>query len=187
MRSVFAVVGFLLLVLPTPSIAETRAAKATKTSGRMVVEVEINRPDASRRYRKPYVAVWVEDKDRFPVKTIALWLMKNNPGPRWHPDLRQWYKSDRMRLLVEDESLIDGMSGATRSPGKYKFAWDGTDNDGKVLPPGEYMFYVESAREHGTYQLIKESIELGKPFKKSLSGNNEIKSVRLDYQTGASK
>ncbi|MGB7342842.1 MAG: DUF2271 domain-containing protein [Pirellulaceae bacterium] len=178
---------FALLALPNHSLADDGAADLTKAANRMVIEVEIDRPDASRRYRKPYVAMWVEDKDKFPVKTIALWLMKDNPGPRWHPDLRQWYKSDRMRLLVEDEKLIDGMSGPTRSPGKHKVAWDGTDNKGKPLPPGQYTFYIESAREHGTYQLIKEVIELSKPFNKSLPGNNEIKSVALDYQTEVAK
>lgn len=108
--------------------------------------------------------------------------MTDNPGPRWHPDLRQWYKGDRMRSLADDKSLIDGISGATRSPGKHKVAWDGKDNTGKPLPAGKYTLYVEAAREHGSYQLIKQEIEIGdQPFTKSITGNVEIKAVELEY------
>ena len=154
----------------------------SKLDTKMLVQIEINRPSGGRKYRSPYVAVWLEDKDRFPVRTLALWLMTDQPGPRWHRDLRQWYKSDQMRSLVEDQNLIDGMSGPTRVPGKYKFGWDGNDNDGKPLPSGTYTLYAEAAREHGTYQLIKEDIEIGdRPFKKSLEGNIEIKAVELEY------
>lgn len=156
-------------------------------SGRMVLEVEINRPAASRRYRKPYVAVWVEDGDKYPVKTIALWIMQNRPGPRWYPDLKQWYRGDRMRSLVDEKDLIDGMSSATRSPGKYKVAWDGTDDAGVPLPPGKYNLLIESAREHGTYQLIKQEFEIGKSLKKQLKGNSEIKSVSVDYKATSEK
>ena len=113
--------------------------------------------------------------------------MKDRPGPRWHPDLKQWYRSDRMRQLVEEKSLVDGMSSATRSPGKYKIAWDATDDAGVALPAGKYTFYVEAAREHGTYQLIKHPFEIGKSMKETLKGNAEIKSVKLDYQVGTAK
>lgn len=159
----------------------------SSSKDRFIIEVEINRAGNSRRYRKPYVAVWVEDKGGYPVKTISLWLMKDRPGPRWHPDLKQWYRADRMRQLVEDKSLVDGMSSATRSPGKYKVAWDGTDDAGAALPAGKYTFYVEAAREHGTYQLIKHPIEIGKPIQETLKGNAEIKSVKLEYQVGTAK
>lgn len=114
-------------------------------------------------------------------------MMTNNPGPRWHRDLRQWYENDRMRLLVEDANLIsgvDGISGATRSPGKYKVAWDGNDNAGKPLDPGKYTLFVESAREHGRYQLTKGEIVLdGQPFKKDLKGNAEIKAVSIERRS----
>ena len=92
------------------------------------------------------------------------------------------HRSDRFRLLAEANDLIDGMSGATRSPGKYKISWDGTDNAKKPLPAGTYTLYVEAAREHGTYQLMKQDIEVGKSLKKKLKGNQEIKTVSLDYQ-----
>ncbi len=37
----------------------------------LIVDFKINRPKG-RRYRRPYVAVWLEDKDGFPLKTSVL-------------------------------------------------------------------------------------------------------------------
>ncbi|MBC7967523.1 MAG: DUF2271 domain-containing protein [Fuerstia sp.] len=45
-----------------------------------------------------------------------------------------------------------------------------------------YTLNVEAAREHGTYQIIREKLELTeKGFEKDLEGNAEIKSVRVKY------
>lgn len=162
------------------------AAKADgkhNTGHLMKIDFEISKPDNARRYRRPYVAVWVEDKDGFPVKTLSLFLMKDNPGPRWHRDLRRWYKGDQLRSLIDETSLIETVSKPTRNPGKYKVEWDGRDNDGKLLKTGEYTLMFEAAREHGTYQLIKHKFEFaGASFKKSLKGNVEIGAASVSYE-----
>ncbi|MFN5625729.1 MAG: DUF2271 domain-containing protein, partial [Planctomyces sp.] len=36
-----------------------------------------------------------------------------------------------------------------------KVAWDGRDDKGDLLQSGKYTLYIEAAREHGTYQLMK--------------------------------
>ena len=46
--------------------------------------------------RRPYVAVWIEDKDHFPVRTLAVWFQKE----RWLNELRAWYRDDRLRAHV---------------------------------------------------------------------------------------
>jgi thiamine biosynthesis lipoprotein ApbE len=147
------------------------------------VTFEINGPEGnSRRYRRPFVAVWIEDKDRLSVRTLALWLMARQPGPRWHPDLRRWYRADQARRLTDPTNLIDTISRATRQPGKYTVAWDGRDDRGKPLGPGTYAVCIEAAREHGTYQLIRKEITVGdKPFAEDLTGNVEIKSASIEY------
>jgi len=71
------------------------------------------------------VAVWVEDADGFPVRTLVLWLQEGR-GARWHRDLTRWYKQDQVRRLVDGTKLIGTVSAATRPPGKYKAVWDGT-------------------------------------------------------------
>ena len=147
------------------------------------ITFEINKASEGGRYRRPYVAVWVEDKDGFPVKTLSLFLMADNPGPRWHRDLRRWYSSDQMRLLVDQKKLIGTVSKPTRNPGLYKVAWDGTDDNDKALPTGKYTLYIEAAREHGTYQLMKSPFSLGAgEFELKLDGNEEIKSAAMTFK-----
>ena len=100
------------------------------------VNFEINGPGGqSRGYRRPYIAVWIEDKDGLTVRTLALWLMTRQPGPRWHADLRRWYRDDQVRRLADDTELIDTISRPTRPPGKYLITWDGKDDHGKPLTP----------------------------------------------------
>jgi FAD:protein FMN transferase len=154
-----------------------------ETEPQMVIEFEIKKAENAGRYRRPYVAIWIEDKDGFPVKTLLLFLMKNQPGPRWHRDLRRWYANDQMRLLVDKADIIDAVSKPTRNPGKYKVEWDGLDDAGKPLKDGEYTLFIEAAREHGTYQLMKHKFDVGgKPFEETLKGNAEISSASLKYK-----
>ncbi len=150
----------------------------------LTVQLEINRPaNESRGYRRPYVALWVEDKDEFPVKTLALWLQTNGKGLRWLPDLKRWSKMDKLRMVVDETDLVRTVSSATRAPGKYKLVWDGKDDGGKPVQQGKYTLLLEAAREHGTYQMIKEEITIGeKPFSLTLKGNVEIKGATVDYK-----
>lgn len=165
---------------PTSKLVHFQAKAAEP---QMFIEFEITKAENAGRYRRPYVAVWIEDKDGFPVKTLLLFLMKNQPGPRWHRDLRRWYADDQMRLIVDKTDIIDAVSKPTRNPGKYKVEWDGLDDAGKPIKDGEYTLLIEAAREHGTYQLMKHKFELGgKPFEESLKGNAEISSASVKYK-----
>jgi thiamine biosynthesis lipoprotein ApbE len=148
---------------------------------KLTVSYEINNPSTTR-YRRPYVAVWVEDADGFPVRTLVLWLQEGR-GARWHRDLTRWYKQDQVRRLVDGTKLIGTVSAATRPPGKYKAVWDGKDDHGNFVSQGTYTLYVEAAREHGSHQLDSETITISlKPQQGSLKGNTEIKSVEFEYK-----
>lgn len=159
-------------------------AKGWKSGMEMIVQLEINKPaNENRGYRRPYVAVWLEDKDEFPIRTLALWLQTTGKGMRWLPDLKRWNKNDGLRKVVDDTDLVRTVSSATRVPGKYKLVWDGKDDGGKLINQGQYTLYLEAAREHGTYQLIKEEITIGEnPFSKTLKGNQEIKGATVEYK-----
>jgi FAD:protein FMN transferase len=149
----------------------------------MRVNFEIAGPTGnSRRFRRPYVAVWIEDKGGLAARTLELWLQKQKPGPRWHRDLKQWFRDDQVRRQSEDTDLIDTIARATRPAGKYAVTWDGKDDHGKPLGPGIYTVCIEAAREHGTYQLIRKEVTIGdKPFAEELKGNVEIKSASVEY------
>jgi hypothetical protein len=132
--------------------------------------------------RRPYVAVWIEDKDKFPVRTLALWYQK----ARWLPELRSWYRDDRIRAMAEGNDLTASLASATRPAGKYNLKWDGKDNAGKLVKPGRYTVIIEAAREHGTYQVMRQEIEFdGRPKQFSLPGNQEISSATIDYRKSA--
>ncbi|WP_422923451.1 DUF2271 domain-containing protein [Singulisphaera sp. PoT] len=152
-----------------------------------VVNFEISPPKGNTtRYRRPYVAIWVEDEDKLSVRTLTLWVQADPPGPRWIPDLKHWYQSDQVRRLVETSDLVETISRATRPAGKYRVIWDGKDDRGEALPKGTYTLAIEVAREHGTHQIIRKEIKLDdQTFAEELKGNVEIKSASIEYRRKA--
>jgi hypothetical protein len=146
------------------------------------IALELNR--ANGFGRRPYVAVWVEDKDRFPVRTVNVWFDKY----RYLNELRAWYGSDRLRAVAEGKELIDSVSSATRAPGKYTLKWDGKDNQGKFVAAGNYTVFIEATREHGTYQLIKQDLTVNDmPRHIDLPGGSEVSAASLDYHKSGSR
>lgn len=124
--------------------------------------------------RRPYVAIWIEDEQHKAVRRLALWYRK----PRWLPDLRSF--SDAQR-----ESPIDIMSiaSATRSAGNYSLVWDGKNDKGEYVTQGNYTVFIEAAREHGTYQLMKQAMKFdGKAKSQTLAGNEEVSGANLVYK-----
>ena len=164
--------------LPRVMAAAYAPAKKDAPSLDLLINLELARLD-DPRYRRPYVAVWIEDGDHFPVRTLALWFQK----PRWLPELKSWYRADQVRNLSEGTDISTTLSSATRSPGKYTLRWDGKDNAGKPVKPGKYTVMIEAAREHGTYGIIKQEINWDRktPAQFTPAGNKEIASASFDY------
>jgi thiamine biosynthesis lipoprotein ApbE len=143
----------------------------------LLITLELARSDAWR-YRRPYVAVWVEDAQGAPVRAISLWSEK----PRYLNELRRWYH-DYPSSRQYGAELSPSVSSATRPPGKYTLRWDGTDDKGNPVKPGRYTILVEAAREHGGYDLMHHEISFDgeTPAQSSLPAGNEIAGVQLDY------
>jgi FAD:protein FMN transferase len=164
------------------------AAAAWSRDFELEVDFEINQPDGEgRRYRRPYVAIWVENKEGFPIRNLTLWVSMGGAGPfQWLPDLKRWYRADQARKEVENKDLIFTTARPTRPPGKYKVIWDGKDDHGNPVASGEYTILIDAAREHGTYQNIRKPVALGEqPFTEQLKGNVEIKSAAIEYRRKA--
>ncbi|WP_446744446.1 DUF2271 domain-containing protein [Silvibacterium acidisoli] len=131
------------------------------------------------RYRRPYVAVWVEDSDHFPVRTLALWFQ----NPRWLPELKQWYRDDQLRTLTEGTDISRTVSSATRPPGSYALKWDGKDNAGKPVKAGKYTICIEASREHGGYDIQRHELDVnGSAQQASLPSAKELGTTTLDYR-----
>ncbi len=168
-----------------PLYVHTLTTADDKDKGGLFVKFTLG-SEKGGRYLRPYVAVWLEDKDGFPVKTAVLWLQTTAPGPRWHRDLTKWYGNDQMRKLVDQKELIGTISGATRGAGEYETRFDGTDNDGQPLKPGKYSLCLEAAREHGTHQYVKETFEWSdKPIAKTeLKAGTEFRAISYRFTPG---
>jgi hypothetical protein len=139
----------------------------------VVVEFELKR-GGWYRYARPYVAVWIEDPKGKPLRTLALWFNDY----RWLPDLRRWYYLHR-----RSPRLIRAVSRPTRRPGRYGIVWDGRANDGKYVPVGQYHVLIEVVREHGTYQLIRQPVELrAEAFTVPAKGNYEVPRAAVEYR-----
>jgi thiamine biosynthesis lipoprotein ApbE len=127
----------------------------------------------SGKYRRPYMAAWVENTDGKPVRTIAVWGMQ----PKWIPQLPQWWK-----FAKNDQTLVKAVSRATRGPGKYSLVWDGKDDKGNALPQGTYTVHVEVHREHG--KLVRQTGKLdclANPAMMTLDKNAETGDTLLEY------
>lgn len=135
---------------------------------------EIRKPEGkSRSYRRPYVAVWIEDEQGNDVRTLALWIERQ----RWLRDLRKWYRIHR-----RDKEMIETVSRATRRPGTYELVWNGKSNDGQDLPTGNYVLCLEIAREHGTHQMMrapfKTEVDQAVPMDANVEVANAVVTVR---------
>ena len=177
---------------PAAPVMPTALAQDSKTvpggswgdTYEMLVNFEIGGPSGnSRRYRRPYIAVWIEDKGGLTTRTLELWLQNRQPGPRWHKDLKRWYRDDQVRRQADNTEPDRHDLAPTRPPGKYTVTWDGKDDHGKPVGPGIYTLCIEAAREHGTYQIIRKEVTIAdKPFAENLKGNVEIKSASIEYR-----
>jgi len=144
----------------------------------LVIGVELARIN-SPRYRRPYVAVWIEDKDHFPVRTLALWYDNKQ---RWLPELKNWYRENQIRTMAEGTDITRTVSSATRMPGTYTLKWDGKDNEGKLVKAGTYTVNVEIAREHGGYELLRQPMNFNGTPQHEMLASREEGSATFDYR-----
>jgi len=189
----------LILVSPQRYLVSDRWDLFEKQSSRLVsnssldqdwnggmelkIDFSIHQPEKGGRYRRPYLAVWVEDKDGNSIRTLVLWIHNTGHGQRWLPELKRWHRSDNHRKSTDETDLVKTVSEATRKPGAYSVTWNGQDDHQKLVAPGEYTLYIESAREHGSYQLIRKKLSIADlPFLEKVEGNAEIKSVSIEYR-----
>ena len=162
---------------PAPAPAPQASGAAWDSSMELTIHLELARLD-NMRARRPYVAAWIEDKDKFPLKTLALWFDKS----RWLPELRAWNRDERMRAMAEGNDIAASVASATRPPGKYTLKWDGKDNAGKPVKPGKYTVCIEVTREHGTYQVYRQEMDFtGKANLITLAPNEEVAAAALEY------
>lgn len=165
-----AAVATTAVAATTESTATTTAAsRAMLPDGAELVVDFTYEADSNGGVKNPYVAVWLEDEAGELVATIALWFLQSQKGLKWLSDLRRWATVDG------SDSTIDAISSATRAPGSYQVAWDGTSIDGSRAPQGTYYIAIEAAREHGPYSLVREPVTItAEAFSQELEPEGEL-------------
>ncbi|AUV87819.1 DUF2271 domain-containing protein [Vibrio campbellii] len=143
-------------------------------SAKVDFEFELPKIDTSM-YARPYVALWIEDEKRKPVKTIQLWVGKDE----WLKDLRSWWR----KVGRYDRELVDAVTSATRPAGQYRFVWDGTNDDGQRLEQGDYTLHVEVVREHGGRNYLRQKIQLAdKEVRYQIKPTEETGVITVNYK-----
>lgn len=142
---------------------------------KMELSIDFEIADLGGYARRPYVAVWIEDENNNPVRRIALWYRK----PRWLVDLRYWSSGSR-----NTDFNVSSITGATRGSGKYSLVWDGKNDAGEFVAQGNYTVIIEAAREHGSYQLMKQTMKMDDKAKTAaMAGNEEISAAKLNFNS----
>jgi len=152
---------------------------ASVAADKLQIDVEIPRMNVAE-YHKPYVAIWLEDSNRKSTQ-VALWYdldMKDNEGAKWLKDIRQWWR----RIGRSAQRPFDGLTSATKGPGKHSITVDLTLEQFKSLPKGDYQLRIEASREVGGKEVV--NIPLQWPIKTSdyplsASGSKELGSVKV--------
>ena len=152
-------------------------AKPWDPNFEVALSLELATPEGGGRVHRPFVAVWVIDAKKKPVRQIALWYNK----PKYLDDMRYWYATYYEQFAAGNNS-VSSTTSATRSAGKYTLKWDGKDDQGNPVPQGSYTLMVEVAREHGTHQLMKQALDTKKPQHFDLPANTEVASAAVDYR-----
>jgi hypothetical protein len=123
------------------------------TAQQLDISVEIPRLQVAE-YHRPYLAIWVEKESGGVAANLAVWYdikLKDDKGLEWLKDMRQWWRRTGRDLAFP----IDGVTGATRAPGKHSLQFvQGREPLGQ-LPEGNYRLMVEAAREVGGREVLQ--------------------------------
>ena len=165
--------------VPSPVVSLSAAEQGT-WNPEFVLTITIELAPPQGKGLRPYVAVWIENAARFPLRTLGVWhLLKD---PTWDYKMREWLRGDKQRMEAVGTELLASVSSATRGPGIHKLVWDGKNNSGQLVKAGTYTVLIEAVREGGTYQIMRQAMDFtGVPKKIDLGSNVEVSSATLDY------
>jgi len=172
--------GMPALLASDPAVPVPAAASKGGWKEGAEVQIKFTLPEVKARgYRRPYVAIWIEDQQLKLVRTVVIWGNER----RWLNEMSHWIEASGY-----DGRSAHATTRATRAPGEYTVVWDGLDDAGKAVGTGEYIVCIEIAREHGGHTIARRAIACGgKATKLTIPKNGELVAgeVAFRVQTGA--
>jgi hypothetical protein len=156
---------------------------AAKLDGKMELAINFSIVKSGLfMYRRPYVAVWLEDAAGGKVRTLSVWAKNDSRGQRYLEHLTRWMSA----AGTQASSLLSTVSSPTRDPGSYTLVWDGKTEKGVLADAGTYFLCIESAREHGPYALVREKVTVGGAANTTnIAGNGDIGDVSAAFRKRA--
>ncbi|ESQ79036.1 DUF2271 domain-containing protein [Asticcacaulis sp. YBE204] len=147
-------------------------------AGTVTVEVEVPRLGVAE-YHKPYVAGWIEDAAGAHKSNLFVWYQIGK-GDKWLKDIRTWWRKSGRDLTLP----IDGLTSATKAPGRQTVKLDSNSPAFKGLAAGDYVLNVEASREGGGREVVKVPIKWDgkKASAASAKGTAELGEVKFAYK-----
>jgi hypothetical protein len=113
-------------------------------------------------------ALWITDAQGRYIKTLYATRFTASGGYAKRPQsIPDWVKLSGLAGMGKAQA--DALSGATPKTGLLRYRWDGTDQAGAVVPPGEYRVFLEASLRNENRVLYSAPVRLG-----SASGPVEI-------------
>jgi len=149
--------------------AERNANKSSNALGTLAISFDFKRGDkGSNQY-----AIWVEDGQGKLVRTIYVTNFTATGGYKSRPMcVPTWTSKANPSELTE--ATIDGFTGATPAGGTQTYYWDGKDDAGKMLPEGEYRFFIEGTLFRTDRVLFSGTVVLGTNKQENIPINTDF-------------
>ena len=126
------------------TVASNNIAPEWDPNYQLTIGISINLIQGFRVTRPCAVAVWIEDADGRPVRTIALWFNKF----RFLHELQTWYGDQLLyRTRTAPKTLPIRFPAPPGCRAHTLWNWDGKDDAGNSVKPGKYRVFVEVSRE----------------------------------------
>jgi hypothetical protein len=105
-------------------------------------------------------AVWVEDANGVHVKTIYATRFTVTGGWERRPlSIPRWVKA--ADLATMSKAQADAITGATPRAGALSYRWDGANQAGAAVPPGEYKVVLEATLRNEAAVVYSAVIRIG--------------------------
>ena len=157
------------------------ATSVAAQAGQLTIDVQIPQQNVTE-YHKPYVAGWIEAPNGAVSANLLVWYdvkKRDGGGQKYLKELRSWWRKAGRDLTLP----IDGVTGATRVPGRQTLTLD-TASALKGLPAGQYNLVIEAAREGGGHDLVKLPVTYSpaKAFAVKGKGEGELGDITAAYK-----
>lgn len=162
MKKLFALHGNVLkrpLFLALVGMTVLAGVFAQTSSGPGTVEVSFTYTRQGG-FGSNQFALWIEDAQGRHVKTLYATRFTASGGYAKRPQsIPDWVKLSGLAGM--NKAQVDAFTGATPRTGVLSYRWDGTNQAGEALPPGEYQVFLEASLRNENRVLYSATVHLG--------------------------